>query len=89
MAETANAELFAAERSLLLGVAYRILGRVTDAEDVVQEAWIRWSEVDPSTVNDPRAFLVRVASRLRVLGTTARKPPFSGCRRPSGACARR
>jgi RNA polymerase sigma-70 factor, ECF subfamily len=64
MAESAHADRFAAQRPLLLGVAYRVLGRVADAEDVVQEAWIRWSAVDPATVKDPRAFLVRVATRL-------------------------
>jgi RNA polymerase sigma-70 factor, ECF subfamily len=64
MTDEAHADVFAAQRPLLLGVAYRILGRVADAEDVVQEAWIRWSNVDPITVNNPRSFLVRVATRL-------------------------
>jgi RNA polymerase sigma-70 factor (ECF subfamily) len=60
----ARADAFDTQRPLLLGVAYRVLGRVADAEDVVQEAWLRWSRVDPTTVKDARAFLVRVVTRL-------------------------
>ncbi|MEU0564857.1 RNA polymerase sigma factor SigJ [Nonomuraea sp. NPDC005983] len=55
---------FDEHRSLLTGVAYRILGSVADAEDVVQEAWLRWSAVDEAAVADPRAYLMRVTSRL-------------------------
>jgi RNA polymerase sigma-70 factor (ECF subfamily) len=57
---------FEEHRSLLTGVAYRILGSVADAEDVVQEAWLRWSGVDEATVADPKAYLVRVTSRLAI-----------------------
>jgi RNA polymerase sigma-70 factor (ECF subfamily) len=57
---------FEDHRSLLIGVAYRILGSVADAEDVVQEAWLRWSGVDQATVDDPKAFLIRVTSRLAI-----------------------
>jgi RNA polymerase sigma-70 factor (ECF subfamily) len=57
---------FEAHRDLLLGVAYRILGQVSDAEDVVQEAWLRWERVDRDEVREPRAFLVRVTSRLAI-----------------------
>ncbi|HEX4813070.1 MAG TPA: RNA polymerase sigma factor SigJ, partial [Nonomuraea sp.] len=57
---------FEHHRSLLTGVAYRILGSVADAEDVVQEAWLRWSGVDQSAVGDPKAYLIRVTSRLAV-----------------------
>ncbi|MEV5495705.1 RNA polymerase sigma-70 factor [Nonomuraea fuscirosea] len=53
-------------RSLLTGVAYRILGSVADAEDVVQEAWLRWSKVDEAGVDDPKAYLIRVTSRLAI-----------------------
>ncbi|SEH02832.1 RNA polymerase sigma-70 factor, ECF subfamily [Nonomuraea solani] len=53
-------------RSLLIGVAYRILGSVADAEDVVQEAWLRWSGVDETTVADTKAYLIRVTSRLAI-----------------------
>ncbi|GAA2906131.1 RNA polymerase sigma-70 factor [Nonomuraea rubra] len=51
---------------MLVAVAYRILGSVADAEDVVQEAWLRWSRVDESDVEDPKAFLITVTSRLAI-----------------------
>ena len=59
-------ELFEEHRSLLNGVAYRILGTSADAEDVVQEAWMRWSRADARGVDDPRAYLVTVVSRLAI-----------------------
>jgi RNA polymerase sigma-70 factor (ECF subfamily) len=58
--------MFARDRSLLVGVAYRMLGSVSDAEDIVQEAWLRWARVDTATVHDPRAFLVRTVTRLAI-----------------------
>src|ERR671938_121537 len=58
--------VFDQHRDLLMAVAYRILGQVADAEDVVQEAWIRWANADTSEVANPRAFLVRVATRLSI-----------------------
>ena len=61
-----SARVFEEHRALLISVAYRILGSVTDAEDAVQEAWLRWSGVNPSDVRDPRAFLVRVVTRLAI-----------------------
>src|SRR5215211_2828375 len=61
-----SARIFDEHRALLISVAYRILGSVTDAEDTVQEAWLRWSGVNPSDVRDPRAFLVRVTTRLAI-----------------------
>ena len=61
-----SARVFDEHRSLLMAVAYRILGSVADAEDTVQEAWLRWSGVNPSDVRDPRAFLVRVTTRLAI-----------------------
>src|SRR5215218_3636569 len=60
------AGVFDEHRGLLVSVAYRVLGRVSDAEDAVQEAWIRWSGVDHSEVADPLAFLVRVTTRLAI-----------------------
>ncbi|UBU11098.1 RNA polymerase sigma-70 factor [Nonomuraea gerenzanensis] len=57
---------FEDHRSLLVAVAYRILGSVADAEDVVQEAWLRWSGVDEASVEDPKAYLVTVTSRLAI-----------------------
>src|SRR5919112_4541279 len=47
-------------------MAYRILGSVSDAEDAVQETYLRWSKVDPAQVSNPRAFLVRVTTRLAI-----------------------
>jgi RNA polymerase sigma-70 factor (TIGR02957 family) len=54
---------FVAHRSLLFTVAYEMLGSAADAEDVVQESWLRWAGVDQSQVHDPRAYLVRVVTR--------------------------
>ncbi len=48
---------------MLVGVAYRILGSVADAEDVVQEAWLRWVTVDQSAVRDPRSYAVTIVTR--------------------------
>ncbi|MFG3257665.1 RNA polymerase sigma-70 factor [Streptomyces sp. NPDC048172] len=59
-------EVFEQHRPVLDGVAYRMLGRVADAEDVVQEAWLRWSAADRAEVREPRAFLVRVTTRLAI-----------------------
>ena len=58
--------VFAEHRSLLHAVAYRVLGSVTEAEDVVQDAWLRWSRVDSSAVSDAEGYLVRVTTRLAV-----------------------
>ncbi|MCX5555938.1 RNA polymerase sigma-70 factor [Streptomyces sp. NBC_00038] len=57
---------FEQHRPVLMGVAYRMLGRVADAEDVVQEAWLRWSGADRADVRQPRAYLVRVTTRLAI-----------------------
>lgn len=62
-ADTAT-DVFEEHRPLLLGVAYRMLGRVADAEDVVQDAWLRWSAADRADVRQPRAYLVRIATHL-------------------------
>jgi RNA polymerase sigma-70 factor (TIGR02957 family) len=75
------ARVFDGYRGLLVSVAYRVLGSVTDAEDVVQEAWLRWSNVDHSVVEDPRAFLVRVTTRLaidRLRRVKARRESYVG-----------
>jgi RNA polymerase sigma-70 factor (TIGR02957 family) len=73
--------VFGEHRDLLVGVAYRVLGSVTDAEDAVQEAWLRWSKVDPAEVANPRAFLVRVTTRLaidRLRRAKARRESYVG-----------
>ncbi|MFJ6851120.1 RNA polymerase sigma factor SigJ [Streptomyces sp. NPDC091271] len=59
-------DLFEEHRPFLTGVAYRMLGRVADAEDVVQEAWLRWSSAEREDVREPRAFLVRITTRLAI-----------------------
>lgn len=56
-------EDFVRHRSLLFTVAYELLGSASDAEDVLQESWLRWAEVDHTTVRDPRAYLVRIVTR--------------------------
>ncbi|MEU4797687.1 RNA polymerase sigma-70 factor [Streptomyces sp. NPDC023327] len=66
MATDSATDLFEQHRPVLMGVAYRMLGRVADAEDVVQEAWLRWSATDHGQVRDPRAYLVRVTTRLAI-----------------------
>ncbi|HEX7855538.1 MAG TPA: sigma-70 family RNA polymerase sigma factor [Sphingobium sp.] len=58
------AATFDAHRPQLLRVAYRMLGSMADAEDVVQEAYIRWAEVDRKAVQVPAAYLRRVVTRL-------------------------
>ena len=68
---------FVAHRSLLFTVAYEMLGSVADAEDVVQETWLRWAGLAVETrddVRDPRAYLVRTVRRpaLNRLRTLAR-----------------
>ncbi|GAB3311276.1 RNA polymerase sigma-70 factor [Geodermatophilus aquaeductus] len=72
---------FDAHRRLLFTVAYRMLGSVADAEDVVQDAWLRWSTADRDDVVDPRAFLVRVTTRLaldRLDSARARRETYVG-----------
>jgi RNA polymerase sigma-70 factor, ECF subfamily len=61
---TADQQTFADHRNLLFSVAYRILGTAVDAEDVVQDAWFKWSAADRSQVADPKAYLARIASNL-------------------------
>lgn len=55
---------FAPHRRHLLAVAYRFLGSVADAEDVVQDAYLRWAQTDRAAVRDARAFLARITTRL-------------------------
>ncbi|MER8186368.1 sigma-70 family RNA polymerase sigma factor [Kitasatospora sp. NPDC094015] len=63
-AAPADADPFEANRRYLGAVAYRLLGSLTDAEDVLQEAWLRWRAADRSGVADPRAYLSTVVTRL-------------------------
>ncbi|MEV0830447.1 RNA polymerase sigma-70 factor [Nonomuraea rubra] len=59
----AATEAFVAHRNLLFTVAYEMLGSVADAEDVLQETWLGWMKVEVEQVLDPRAYLVRIATR--------------------------
>ncbi|MFG2132295.1 RNA polymerase sigma-70 factor [Streptomyces sp. NPDC048751] len=54
---------FVTHRSLLFTVAYEMLGSAADAEDVLQESWLRWADVDRAQVGDPRSYLVRTVTR--------------------------
>jgi len=74
-------EAFVAYRNLLFTVAYEMLGSAADAEDVLQETWLRWAGVDLGTVRDQRAYLVKITTRqalnqLRTLGR--RKESYVG-----------
>jgi RNA polymerase sigma-70 factor (TIGR02957 family) len=64
--ETTSVEKFEKHRPLLISVTYRMLGSVAEAEDVVQEAWLRWDRVDQAEIVDARAFLVRMTTRIAI-----------------------
>jgi RNA polymerase sigma-70 factor (ECF subfamily) len=53
-------------RGLLFSIAYRVLGTAADAEDAVQDTWLKWSAADRSQVADPRAFLVRIVTNVAI-----------------------
>ncbi|MFG6196911.1 RNA polymerase sigma-70 factor [Nonomuraea sp. JJY05] len=81
MSPDAATAAFLTHRNLLFTVAYEMLGSAADAEDVLQETWLRWAGVDLDGVRDQRAYLVRIAtrqalSRLRTLGR--RKESYVG-----------
>jgi RNA polymerase sigma-70 factor, ECF subfamily len=72
---------FAACRPRLLGIAYGMLGELTEAEDVVQDAWLRWEGADRDAVRSPESFLVRVTTRLaldRLRSARARREVYIG-----------
>lgn len=74
-------EAFESERSRLMGIAYRILGSVADAEDVLQDAWLKWDGVDPDSVDSARGFLTTVVTRLsidRLRRIRSRREAYSG-----------
>lgn len=81
MATDTLTDVFEDHRPMLTGVAYRMLGRAADAEDVVQEAWLRWTSADRADVREPRAFLVRITTRLaldRLRQVQARRESYVG-----------
>ncbi|SFP29987.1 RNA polymerase sigma-70 factor, ECF subfamily [Amycolatopsis arida] len=74
-------EAFLAHRNLLFTVAYEMLGSAADAEDVLQETWLRWAGIDLDTVRAPRAYLVRITTRqalVRLRTLDRRKESYVG-----------
>ena len=73
--------VFEQHRGSLVGAAYRILSSHSDAEDVVQEAWLRWRDVDLDTIDEPRAYLLTVTTRLalnRIRQQRSRREAYVG-----------
>ncbi|SEG67385.1 RNA polymerase sigma-70 factor, ECF subfamily [Thermomonospora echinospora] len=74
-------QVFNRHRNLLFSVAYRVLGTAADAEDAVQDAWIKWSAADRSQVADPKAYLTRIVSNLalaRLRSTRYKRETYVG-----------
>jgi RNA polymerase sigma-70 factor (TIGR02957 family) len=74
-------DAFVAHRNLLFTVAYEMLGSAADAEDVLQETWLRWADVEVDEVRDPRAYLVRITTRLslnRIRSLSRRRESYVG-----------
>jgi RNA polymerase sigma-70 factor (ECF subfamily) len=72
---------FIEHRKLLFAIAYRILGSAADAEDVVQDAWLKWSAADRGQVADPKAYLSRIVSNLsmeRLRSTRRQRETYVG-----------
>ncbi len=65
-AETGDGAVFAQHRGMLFGIAYRMVGSVSDAEDIVQEAWLRWQGRPEAGVQSPKAYLSAVVTRLSI-----------------------
>lgn len=84
----ASSTVFEEHRALMRSVAYRILGSLHDAEDVVQETWTAWSRVDVTSVDHPRAYLVRAVMRAAVrrrVDIDRRKETYTGVWLPEPA----
>ncbi|NYV77728.1 RNA polymerase sigma-70 factor [Streptomyces sp. UH6] len=78
---SAGRQVFHDYRRLLFSVAYRVLGSAADAEDAVQDAWIKWSSADRAQVADPKAYLTRIVTNLaleRLRSTTRRRETYVG-----------
>ncbi len=72
---------FEAHRSHLMGLAYRMLGSLAEAEDAVQEAYLRWHAADHGAVASPRAFLSTIVTRLcldQLKSARARRESYIG-----------
>lgn len=66
MVSAADIDVFEAARPRLFGIAYRMLGRRQEAEEIVQDAWLRWQGTDREAVRDPGAFLATATTRLAI-----------------------
>ncbi len=78
---TADEQTFSEHRKLLFAIAYRLLGSAADAEDVVQDAWFKWSGADRTQVSDPKAYLARIVSNLsmdRLRSTRRQRETYVG-----------
>ena len=76
-----DAEVFEAHRGLMFAIAYRMLGTIADAEDAVQDAWLRWSAASRADVADPRAYLARVVTNTalnRLRSARSRREAYVG-----------
>ena len=76
-----DAEVFEAHRDLMFAVAYRMLGTITDAEDAVQDAWLRWSAASRADVADPRSYLARIVTNTalnRLRSVRSRREAYIG-----------
>ncbi|MUM15598.1 RNA polymerase sigma-70 factor [Mycobacterium sp. CBMA271] len=75
MSDSAHGELFTNLRPLLFTIAYEMLGSATEADDVLQESYLRWAQVDLDTVTDTKAYLAQIVSRqaLNTLRTNSRR----------------
>jgi len=76
-----NGDAFEACRPRLLGIAYGLLGELTEAEDIVQDAWLRWDQADAEAIRNPEAFLITVTTRLsldRLRSARARREVYVG-----------
>jgi RNA polymerase sigma-70 factor (ECF subfamily) len=72
---------FEEHRSMLFGIAYRMLSSVADAEDIVQDAWLKWSAVDVDRISQPRAYLARTVTNLslnKLQSATAQRESYVG-----------
>lgn len=78
---TVDEQTFSEHRKLLFAIAYRLLGSAADAEDVVQDAWFKWSGADRAQVSDPKAYLARIVSNLamdRLRSTRRQRETYVG-----------
>src|ERR671927_1788044 len=78
-------ETFERYRSLLFSIAYRMLGSVMEAEDVVQEAYLRWQKASGGEIRSPKSYLSAIVTRLsidRLRSVKARREEYVGALRP-------